>query len=125
MAAPVFPPAAGAAGGTGGAWPDSLPTDTTPRSSHRNRLALRVRPNGAWLPLAGREADTARLLLDLGTSGCTAAEVTSIWWARRLSHYIWKLRQKGVPIITTLERAGDARLGRYTLDAGGIDVRRT
>jgi len=80
-----------------------------------NKLIVRVVPTGPTMTLSGREAQTIKLLIERGARGFTSGEALSLGWARRTSHYVWKLRRRGVPIITTREITADARLGRYSL----------
>jgi hypothetical protein len=65
--------------------------------------------------VTGRLAQTLALLIRTGPAGFTSGEASPLGWARRTSDYVLKLRALGVPIATTLETAGDARVGRYSL----------
>jgi hypothetical protein len=64
----------------------------------------------------GREAQTLALLIQCGSRGFTSGDASPLGWARRTSHYVHRLRAAGLEISTTWERAGDARVGRYTLE---------
>jgi hypothetical protein len=86
--------------------------------SHRPQEALtaRVLPDGEPVTVSGREAQTLRLLLRVGVRGFTSGEASPLGWARRTSHYVWKLRAAGFPISTQREVTPDGcRIGRYAL----------
>ena len=63
----------------------------------------------------GREAQTLALLIDRGLRGFTSGDASALGWARRTSHYIFRLRAAGLDIETMREKVGDAVIGRYTL----------
>lgn len=64
----------------------------------------------------GREAQTLALLLAVGPKGFTSGDASPLGWARRTSHYVFKLRTAGLDIATTRETVADGtRVGRYTL----------
>lgn len=85
----------------------------------QHRLTFRLPPDGGPVTVFGRMAQTLDLLIRMGPKGFTSGEASPLGWARRTSHYVLKLRALGVPIATTWERAGDARVGRYSL-AGSV-----
>ena len=87
--------------------------DTT--TGARNKARLRVRLGDAVLTVTGRAAQTLALLVERGARGFTSGEASPLGWARRTSEYVRQLRKLGFEIVTTWERAGDARIGRYTL----------
>lgn len=101
---------------------------------------VRVRPAGAktadegvpirrrqgradWTPVDSQRAGQAAnsplgLLLSTGPMGFTSGEASPLGWARRTSHYVFKLRRAGIPITTTWETTADgARVARYCLAA--------
>jgi hypothetical protein len=81
-------------------------------------ITVRVLPDGAPITARGRDAQTLRLLLSTGAMGFNSGEASPLGWARRTSHYIFKLRRAGIPIATTWETTADgARVARYTLAA--------
>lgn len=84
-------------------------------------LTFRLPPDHRPMTVSGRQAQTLALLIQCGPAGVTSGEASPLGWARRTSAYVGKLRQEGVPIVTTWERAGDARIGRYAL-AGPVVV---
>jgi len=51
----------------------------------------------------GQEARTLEALHQAGTRGVTALDVSNTW-ALRLSHYVFKLRKRGLAIDTERER---------------------
>lgn len=69
------------------------------------------------MTVKGREAETLRLLVRAGSRGFTSGEASPLGWARRTSHYVFKLRSTGLPVATVCERIGDARVGRYVLQS--------
>ena len=84
-------------------------------ASAQHQLTFRLPPDGGPLTVYGRMAQTLALLVSTGPQGFTSGEASPLGWARRTSHYVLKLRELGVPITTTREQAGDARVGRYSL----------
>lgn len=84
-------------------------------------LTFSLPPDTVPITVAGREAQTMRLLIQTGPQGFTSGEASPLRWARRTGAYVHKLRGVGVPILTTLESVGDARVGRYAL-AGPVVV---
>lgn len=84
-------------------------------------LTFRLPPDHRPVTVAGRQAQTLALLIQCGPAGVTSGEASPLGWARRTSAYVGKLRQAGVPIVTTWERVADATIGRYTL-AGPVVV---
>ena len=85
------------------------------RTRSTAQLTFRVPPDGAPVTVTGREAQTLALLIATAPRGFTSGEASPLGWARRTSHYVFRLRRLGVQIITTPEEAGDARVGRYAL----------
>ncbi len=79
------------------------------------KLLVKVEPDGECLVVSGRLAQTLQLLIRTGKGGFTSGEASPLGWARRTSDSIFKLRRMGIPITTTMEDAGDARIGRYRL----------
>jgi hypothetical protein len=66
----------------------------------------------------GREAQTLALLIHYESRGFTSGDASPLDWARRTSHYVFKLRGAGIPIATTREVTPDGScVGRYTLTA--------
>jgi len=94
---------------------------TRKRASNQRQLTFRIPPDGAPVTVTGREAQTLALLIQSGPNGFTSGEASPLGWARRTSHYIYRLRRLGLAIVTTWEDAGDAMIGRYTL-TGKIEV---
>lgn len=91
-------------------------TSSTKGRRSREAITVRVLPDGAQFTAWGREAQTLRLLLRTGTMGFTSGEASPLGWARRTSHYVFKLRRAGIPITTTWETTADgARVARYSL----------
>jgi hypothetical protein len=91
---------------------------STKSRRHREALTARVLPDGRPVTVKGREAQTLRLLIRKGPAGFTSGEASPMGWARRTSHYVWKLRAAGFPVATTREEAPDGcRIGRYSLTA--------
>ena len=81
-------------------------------------LKVKVSDDEPELALECRKAQTLLLLIAKGAKGFTSGDASPLGWARRTSAYIYKLRQMGVPILTTWETTSDgARIGRYTLQA--------
>ncbi len=79
------------------------------------KVSFRIEPDGDELVATGRVAQTLTLLVRAGPKGVTSGEASIYRWARRTSDYVFRLRALGVEIDMTLEAAGDARVGRYTL----------
>ena len=117
------PAAAGTANGARVASPLSKQAHHN-HSHHRAckpSLTFSLPPDTVPITVAGREAQTMRLLIQTGPQGFTSGEASPLGWARRTSDYVSKLRALGVPIETTRERVADANIGRYTL-AGQVVV---
>ncbi len=89
-------------------------------AARRGLLKVRVLPDGEPFTLWGREAQTLVLLLKR-PAGFTSGEASPLGWARRTSHYVLRLRQRGLQIRTHREKAGDAVVGRYIL-VSSVDV---
>lgn len=90
----------------------------TKRRPKREALTACVNPDGQPVRLTGREAQTLRLLVHVGPAGFTSGETSPLGWARRTSHYVFRLRGYEFPIITTREPTPDgARVARYSLAA--------
>ncbi len=85
-------------------------------------LTFRLPPDHRPVTVNGRQAQTLALLIQRGPSGVTSGEASPLGWARRTAAYVGKLRQEGVPIVTTWETVGDARIGRYTLSGPVVIV---
>jgi len=83
--------------------------ETTPK------LTFTLGPDRELITTTGREAETLRLLIKTGPRGFTSGEASSLGWARRTSHYIFRLRRRGVEIETVRELIDGARVGRYVL----------
>lgn len=115
-----------AAGTANGAWV-ALPLSVRLQGNHPGHsdasgpLTFSLPPDSVPITVAGREARTMRLLIWTGPRGFTSEEASTLRWARRPGAYVHRLRGMGVPILTTLETVGDARVGRYTL-AGPVVV---
>ena len=84
-------------------------------SRKRDLVHFKLAPDATTQTAVGREAQTLRLLVAVGPKGLTSGEASPLGWARRTSEYIRGLRARGVPIVTQMEDAGDARVGRYSL----------
>lgn len=72
------------------------------------------------LVLVGQYARTLRALVEAGSKGITALDVSGTW-ALRLSHYVFVLRREhGLTITTDWEShdgaSGPGRHGRYRLE---------
>ena len=108
----------GAGGAARGAGVVALGQATPSSKCRRTREALtaRVLPDGHPVTVSGREAQTLRLLISLGPAGFTSGEASPLGWARRTSHYVFKLRGVGFPIATVREPTADgAMVARYSL----------
>lgn len=71
----------------------------------------------------GRKAQTLALLLAVGPHGFTSEDASPLGWARRISHYVHKLRAAGLDIATTWETVADGtRIGRYSLASAVEEV---
>jgi hypothetical protein len=84
----------------------------------RTRPYLKVRVVGLdrMCLVHGRLAQTLWLLRDARPKGLTSGDASPLGWARRTSHYVFKLRALGLDIATTRELISDgARIGRYRL----------
>lgn len=99
---------------------DQTPSFSPGETSVKPNLSVRLE-NGRVLTFRGRQAQTLALLIHKGKAGLTSGEASGYGWARRTSAYVRCLRLAGVPILTGLERALDARIGRYFL-AGPVWV---
>ena len=109
------PGAGGAARGAGDIACGKASPSTKSRCE-REALTARVLPDGKPVTVRGREAQPLRLLIRKGAAGFTSGEASPMGWARRTSHYVWKLRAAGFPVATTRENAPDgSRIGRYSL----------
>lgn len=93
------------------------PPNNTKFGLRRKGLTACVLPDGDPITVRGRDAETLKLLIRQGALGFTSGEASPLGWARRTSHYIFKLRRAGFPIMTVREKAGDACVGRYSLNA--------
>ena len=83
-------------------------------------IELRVRLNGRILTVKGRMAWALDLLIKRSHRGLTTLEYPAPRW----SHYVYKLRGEGFPIVTEDEQHGGAFAGthaRYKL-AGFVEV---
>ncbi|MEP7452827.1 hypothetical protein [Phyllobacterium sp. SB3] len=65
----------------------------------KHRMLVRVLPDGAILPLVGRECWCLGQLLEAGSRGCTPIERPAPRW----SDYVFKLRRHGLVIETIHE----------------------
>lgn len=122
----LMPPAVTTSGGTceasGGGGP--LEHDCLPMPK-KFTLSFRLSPDAERTTLEGREAQTFDLLMTTGPRGFTSGEASSLGWARRTSAYIYKLRQRGLPIISEREKTADgAVVVRYTLTAPFVLIER-
>lgn len=114
-------------GGDRGGPSIGIPGGITPKDSRngaraQHQLTFKLLPDGGLFTVYGRMAQTLDLLIRTGPQGFTSGEASPLGWARRTSHYVLKLRGLGVPIKTTRELAGDARVGRYSLAAPVVVV---
>ena len=89
--------------------------DNPHRPMEQFTLSFRSPPDGPKQTVTGRVAQTLTLLVQTGPKGFTSGEASPLGWARRTSHYILKLRELGLEILTVWEKAGDCRIGRYVL----------
>ena len=117
--------------GSGAGWtalgaPEIARGKASPSTKSRRELEAlkaRVLPHGRPVTVKGREAQTLRLLIRNGPAGFTSGEASPMGWARRTSHYVWKLRAAGFPVATTREETPDGcRVGRYSLMAPVVIV---
>jgi hypothetical protein len=104
---------------------DAGALDACSTAEENGRKVTRTRP---WLKVQvigrnrmgfvhGRLAQTLWLLINSGSKGQTAGDASPMGWARRTSHYVFKLRQLGLDITTIRELTSDgARIGRYRLN---------
>jgi len=106
---------------------EQAPLTFAPPSAQRKQKAPAMRvhirpPEGPVIAVpAGRQAQTMRLLLDVGEHGFTSGEASPLGWARRTSEYISQLRALGVPIETIWENVPDGtRIGRYRLSEPAV-----
>jgi hypothetical protein len=88
--------------------------NTRKRSGAQHKLSFKLAPDGVPITVRGREAQALDLLINAGPHGVTSGEASPLGWARRTSHYVYRLRALGVPIVTVMEDASDARVGRYS-----------
>lgn len=111
------PDAVVAAVGAQGALLGSLhPNHTTAPKPSKPSLTVRLEPGAKPVTVWGREAQTLALLIERGASGFTSGEASPLGWARRTSHYIFKLRGHGISITTSMEPTPDgAMVARYAL----------
>jgi hypothetical protein len=91
------------------------------------KVELRVQihpPNGpTFFVPKGRQAQTLRMLLDVGERGFTKGEASPFGWARNTGDYIFRLRKLGIPIDTISELLSDGtRIGRYRLAAPTVEI---
>lgn len=119
MEATKEPP--GAAGTARGGRDDQLGSLDRPepigKDYNPKMLVVRLPPYEVPTTFRGREAQTMALLVDRGKRGFTSEEASRLGWARRTSHYIYRLRRMGVEVTTLRERVGDAWIGRYVLQS--------
>jgi hypothetical protein len=99
---------------------DQDPSISPGTASVKPNISVKL-ADGKVLTFQGRQAQTLALLIRKGKAGLTSGEASGYGWARRTSAYVRCLRVAGVPIVTGLERALDARIGRYFL-AGPVLV---
>lgn len=96
--------------------------DSTARKSGKPALTVWLDAVAAPVTVHGREAQTLALLIQKGAAGFTSGEASPLGWARRTSHYIFKLRGLGFPIVTAREPTPDGSVvARYSL-AGRVCV---
>ncbi len=81
------------------------------------KVWFRIAPDGKPLLATGRIAQTLLILIRADARGITSGEASVYRWARRTSDYVFRLRALGVSVDMRLERAGDARVGRYVLSS--------
>lgn len=92
------------------------PDHTTAPKANKPTLTVRLEPDAPPVTVWGREAQTLALLIERGASGFTSGEASPLGWARRTSHYIFKLRGQGIAIATAMEPTPDgAVVARYFL----------
>lgn len=111
-------PAAGerARGATGSCNERDHTTPPRPRGKPSLTVSWGDGDAAATMTFEGREAQTLKLLLAVGPHGFTSGDASPLGWARRTSHYVFKLRAAGLDIATTRETVADGtRVGRYTL----------
>lgn len=90
--------------------------DTTAPRARKPALTVRLDPLSEPMTVHGREAQTLDLLIRKGAAGFTSGEASPLGWARRTSHYIFKLRGLGLAIATVREPTPDgAMVARYSL----------
>lgn len=93
------------------------------RPEGNGNLKFRLEPGGDAMTVAGREAQTLRLLVRAGAHAVTSGEASSLGWARGSSHYASRLRRKGVDMATLREQVGHARIRRYVLKSPVVLLR--
>jgi hypothetical protein len=76
-------------------------------------IAIIFRCDGGAQEVTGQVARTLAALVEAGSRGVTALEMSS--WALRLAHYVLCLRKLGVPIQMVRELHPGGWHGRYTL----------
>jgi hypothetical protein len=84
-------------------------------------ITVKVGPNGAVKRFSGRFAWALAELIRAGARGVTPIDQPAPRW----SHYIYRLRRKGVPITTVPEMHGGSfagRHGRYIIGASVVVV---
>ena len=99
---------------------DQDPSFSAGTASVKPNISVKL-ADGKVLTFQGRQAQTLALLFRKGKAGLTSGEASGYGWARRTSACVRCFRLAGVPLVTGLERALDARIGRYFL-AGSISV---
>lgn len=100
--------------GAGGV-PGGKPQQNSRSRKAKPELTVRKLPDGEPFTVRGRPAQTLAHLLAVGAKGFTSGDASPLGWARRTSHYIWRLREVGLDIATTREDVGDANVARYVL----------
>lgn len=100
--------------------PDQISSDQEikPQSHNKQyrRKSLRIQIDDRSLELHGRLAWTMRQLIDASGRGVTPLERPALRW----SDYVFKLRRRGIPIVTEREDHGGDYPGqhaRYRLSA--------
>lgn len=79
------------------------------RKARKLKIAIYENGGERLVSVRGRDAWALKQLLDAGSKGCTPIDNPAPRW----SHYIWKLRQAGIPVETVTENHGGEYPGHH------------